>query len=98
MTVPRGNSGNYNGDFTIKYHYDDLYRLVEGELPKSKDDTEKPVVILKYDARGNLNERIEPDGGKTSYTYYPRNLVKTETIAGGSKSYTTSYKYDKAGN
>jgi RHS repeat-associated protein len=98
MTDPRGNSGQYEGDFTIIYHYDDLNRLVKGELPASKDDQEKPVVELEYDPRGNLLQRLEPDGGRTSYTYTPRNLVKTETRVGEDKSYTTTYQYDKAGN
>ncbi len=48
--------------------------------------------------RGNLLQRLEPDGGKISYTYTPRNQVKTETRSGEDKSYTTTYQYDKAGN
>jgi YD repeat-containing protein len=63
MTDPRG--GRYDGDFTIIYEYDDLNRLVAGYLPKSPGETEKPVVRLVYDARGNLLERVEPDGGRT---------------------------------
>ena len=98
MTDPRGNSGKYTGDFTIIYHYDDLNRLIKGELPKAKDDLAKPLVELKYDPRGNLIERIEPNGAKTNYTYNPRNQVKTETLSGDGKSYTTSYGYDRAGN
>ena len=50
MTDPRGNSAKYDGDFTIVYHYDDLNRLVKGELPKSIGDDERPVVELRYDA------------------------------------------------
>ncbi|NLM22451.1 MAG: RHS repeat protein [Peptococcaceae bacterium] len=37
---------------------------------------------LAYDARGNLIERIEPDGGRTKYEYTPRNWVKTTTVQG----------------
>src|SRR5690554_2377543 len=98
MTDPRGNSNNYAGDFTIIYEYDDLKRLVAGYLPKAPGVETKPVVRLAYDARGNLVEREEPDGGKTIYTYYPRNLVKTETTQGAGKTYTVQHFYDPAGN
>jgi RHS repeat-associated protein len=98
MTDPRGNSGKYSGDFTIIYNYDDLNRLVEGYLPKSQGETEKPLVQLRYDARGNLERRIEPDGGVTVYTYTGRNWVETETVQGDGGSYVTVHKYDLAGN
>lgn len=98
MTDPRGNSKKYSGDFTIIYEYDDLYRLVAGYLPKAPGMEKKPVVRLAYDARGNLVEREEPDGGRTTYTYYPRNLVKTETRQGHGKTYTIQRFYDAAGN
>jgi len=88
MTDPRG--GRYDGDFTIIYEYDDLNRLVAGYLPMSPGETEKPVVRLVYDARGNLLERIEPDGGRTKYEYTPRNWVKTTTVQGGGKTYVTA--------
>ena len=61
MTDPRGNSGNYNGDFTILYEYDELARLVKGHLPTGLENTTKPVVQLEYDARGNLSKRTEPE-------------------------------------
>ena len=99
MTDPRGNSGKYSGDFTIDYQYDDLNRLVKGYLPASPGETAKPIVSLSYDARGNLIQRIEPDGGITTNTYWPRNLVKTVTISGdGNISYLTNHYYDAAGN
>ncbi len=98
MTDPRGNSGNYNGDFTILYEYDELARLVKGHLPTGLENTTKPVVQLEYDARGNLIKRTEPDGGITEFTYTPRNQVSKEITKGAGKSYTTEFFYDKAGN
>ncbi len=98
MTDPRGNSEKYSGDFTIDYDYDDLNRLVKGHLPAAPGELIRPVVELIYDASGNLKERIEPDGGKTSYTYYPRNLVEAVSVEGEGKTYTTTYYYDNAGN
>ena len=98
MTDPRGNSGKYSGDFTIVYQYDDLNRLVMGYLPAASGQTSKPVVRLTYDTRGNLLQRVEPDGGKTSYTYTARNKVKTETVTGNGVSYTTEHVYDLVGN
>ncbi|HOJ78308.1 MAG TPA: hypothetical protein PL158_09440, partial [Bacillota bacterium] len=98
MTDPRGNSGKYQGDFTIVYIYDDLNRLIEGHLPMSPGETAKPVVKLKYDQYGNLLEREEPDGSKTVYTYYPRHWVHTVTTVGKDKQYTTTYNYDAKGN
>jgi RHS repeat-associated protein len=98
MTDPRGNSGRYTGDFTILYHYDDLNRLVRGELPAAPGQTVKPEVNLIYDVRGNLLERWEPDGAKTIYTYTARNKVATETTQGSGKSYTIQHRYDLAGN
>jgi RHS repeat-associated protein len=98
MTDPRGNSGKYSGDFTIVYDYDDLNRLVAGHLPKSDGQTEKPLVKLVYDPRGNLLQRVEPDGMVTSYTYAPRNRVATETRSGANKSYVIEHHYDAVGN
>jgi RHS repeat-associated protein len=98
ITDPRGNSGKYSGDFTIVYQYDDLKRLVTGLLPKAPGQAAKPVITLSYDARGNLLERNEPDGGKTSYTYTARNQVATQTITGNGITYTSTHKYDLAGN
>ena len=98
MTDPRGNSGKYDGDFTIIYQYDDLNRLIEGFLPRSRGDAEKPVVKLTYDARGNLVERMEPDGLKLIYTYSPRNFLLTESMIGSGKTYRTEHFYDLVGN
>jgi RHS repeat-associated protein len=98
MTDPRGNCGKYDVDFTIVYQYDDLNRLVMGYLPAASGQTSKPVVRLTYDARGNLLQRVEPDGGKTSYTYTARNKVKTGTVTGNGVSYTTEHVYDLVGN
>jgi YD repeat-containing protein len=98
MTDPRGNCEKYTGDFTINYQYDDFNRLMKGLLPVSPGETSKPVVSLSYDTRGNLTQRVEPDGGITSYTYWPRNLVKTVTNQGSGVSYTATHYYDAAGN
>ncbi|NLW48477.1 MAG: hypothetical protein GXY86_14235, partial [Firmicutes bacterium] len=98
MTDPRGNSGRYSGDFTIIYDYDDLNRLVTGHLPALPGQSQKPEVHLKYDARGNLLERTEPDGMVTSYNYWPRNWVKSVTVKGDNTTYTTNHFYDDAGN
>ncbi|MDC7224289.1 MAG: hypothetical protein PQJ60_11150, partial [Spirochaetales bacterium] len=104
MTGPRGNAGVYTDlDFTIQYKYDDLDRLVYGYLPQRADQTEKPVVALDYDKRGNLLSRTEPDGGITTYEYNFRNWVETETrsgetLNGSSVDYETTYSYDKVGN
>ena len=98
MTDPRGNSGKYAGDFSIVYQYDDLNRLITGLLPMALGQTTKPVVSLNYDARGNLLQRVEPDGGQTNYTYTARNKVNTETSTGNGVSYTTTYNYDLVGN
>ena len=98
MTDPRGNSGKYHGDFTIIYEYDELDRLVAGYLPKSGSQTEKPKVQLRYDARGNLVQKIEPDGLVISYTYWPRNRVRTETMSGDGKKYVVEHYYDAVGN
>jgi RHS repeat-associated protein len=98
VTDPRGNSGKYSGDFTIVYHYNDLNRLDIGYMPASNGQSVKPEVNLKYDARGNLIERVEPDGGKTTYTYTPRNKVETVTVSGDGVSYTTVHHYDPANN
>jgi len=104
MTGPRGNSENYPDlDFTIKYHYDDLDRLIRGELPQRADQTAKPEVILEYDARGNLLSRTEPDQGITTYEYNFRNWMTQEKRSGVNDEgvalhYTTDYSYDKVGN
>lgn len=99
MTDPRGNSGHYWGDFTIVYDYDELNRLIAGHLPASPGKTEKPLVQLIYDFRGNLMERDEPDGGRMLYTYTPRNRVWTETVTGKDGiRYTSEHHYDLVGN
>jgi YD repeat-containing protein len=82
MTDPRGNTGTYTGDFTINYTYDDLKRLVKGELPRNNDTPDKPAVTLEYDPRGNLVKRTEQDGLVTEYAYSSRNKVLTETRTG----------------
>ena len=71
MTDPRGNSGKYTGDFTIIYHYNDLNRLDIGYLPKTAGQSVKPEIHLLYDARGNLVERDEPDGGEYHLYLHP---------------------------
>ena len=97
MSDPRVEVADYTGDFTIEYVYDDLDRLVKGTLPDR--DGETPVVLLSYDARGNLEKRIEPDLSETSYTYTYRNWVDTETKTDDdNKTYITTYKYDGVGN
>jgi len=104
MTDPRGNSKNYlSQNFTIRYTYDDLDRLVLGELPQREGDIVKPTVKLEYDLRGNLKSRTEPDGSKTEYVYDFRNRVKTQTrigkkLDGTTVSYETQFKYDNSGN
>jgi YD repeat-containing protein len=80
------------------YQYDDLNRLVMDLLPAAPGQTSKPVVSLTYDARGNLLQRLEPDGGKTIYTYSARNKVATETVTGDGVSYITTHHYDLVGN
>ena len=94
MSDPR--KGLYEGDFSVEYVYDDLDRLVKGELPDR--DGQTPAVVLAYDARGNLSSRTEPDGSLTSYTYTYRNWVFEETKTGDNGSYKTEYGYDAAGN
>jgi RHS repeat-associated protein len=98
LTGPRG--AKYPTlDFTLVYTYDDLKRLTEAALPKkNQSDLEKPKIVFEYDPRGNLLSRTEPDGGKTEYTYTVRNKVKTESVKSLTKTYTTAYDYDAAGN
>ncbi|MDY7027332.1 MAG: RHS repeat-associated core domain-containing protein [Spirochaetota bacterium] len=101
MTDQRGNSGNYPaGDFTVEYIYDDLDRLIMGKLPRHQDIDEKPEVKLVYDRRGNLEYRIEADGGMTSNIYDARNRLTSETrsAADSTDSYTTTMEYDGVGN
>lgn len=107
MTDPRENSGKYeNLDFTIIYHYDTLDRLISAELPARLTGTvldEKPVIKFSYDQVGNVLSRIEPDMGKTEYTYSSKKRVLTETRSGVNEngeilSYTTTYDYDSLGN
>jgi len=98
ITDPRGNSGNYRGDFTTQFEYDDLNRLVAKYLPAAPGESQKPVIRYSYDVQGNLSEQVEPDGGKTTYTYTARNKVTSISAQGAGKTYTTYKFYDEAGN
>ncbi|MDC7223312.1 MAG: hypothetical protein PQJ60_06190, partial [Spirochaetales bacterium] len=102
LTDSRENSGSYE-DYsgTLIYHYDDLDRLIKGELP-TRPGEESRNISFNYDKEGNLLSRIEPDGGATVYTYTEQNRVKTETRQDSydspGTSYTSSYAYDEVGN
>jgi RHS repeat-associated protein len=103
MTDPRGTSGVYSGDFIVEYAYDDLNRLVIGRLPRATGQSEKPIVRLDYDARGNLVRRIDADGGLTLNDYNSRNKIireekKGTTSSGATVSIVNVHGYDKAGN
>ncbi len=102
ITDARENSDryeDYNG--TLTYIYDELDRLIKGELPTRAGEDNRNIVF-EYDREGNLRSRTEPDGGVTTYTYTEQNRVKTETVkddlADAPVSYTTEYKYDPVGN
>ena len=98
-TDPRGKSGNYPGtDFTTEYIYDDIGRLIEKKLPRSRDYSEKPTIINTYYSNGNIHTVTAPDGGLTSYTYTSRNWLETKTISGDGKVYIIQSNYDESGN
>ncbi|MGQ9779218.1 MAG: RHS repeat-associated core domain-containing protein [Bacillota bacterium] len=105
LTDQRGNATEMPNDYTIRYEYDDLYRLVRAVLPDEtpEDLSDNPVVRFTYDRRGtNLSKETRPNeaspGQLTTYSYYPRYRLKAETVSGGGQSLTTSYTYDKVGN
>lgn len=98
LTDPRG-SGPDDPEFSIDYRYDDLSRLILGVLPGTPGS--RPTVRLSYDARGNLKERREADGGSTSYEYDSRNRLLVETVharfEGSEQQFITRHEYDKRG-
>ncbi|MGD2183420.1 RHS repeat-associated core domain-containing protein [Lusitaniella coriacea] len=73
---------------TVRYEYDDLYRLISEEVVGGDTTT------YTYDDVGNRLSKTVNGTITNTYTYDDNDLLKVE-IAGGD---TIEYKYDKNGN
>jgi RHS repeat-associated protein len=89
--------------YTTWYLYDDYNRLYRTVLPdntapgnpfESTPSYDNPYTEAWYDLVGNKVTERDPNGVKTTYTYYPRNWVHTK-VGPDSKE---EYEYDAIGN
>ena len=97
MRDPRA-AGERREDFTIRYAYDGLGRLVSADLPPVTGQSRGRVTIA-YDLRGNPVRRMDADGKTTEWTYDARNRKTSETASGADgAAQTMAWAYDEAGN
>lgn len=89
------------GDTT--YIYDALDRLIQTTYPsvmavvddRPSTHSVTPTETQRYDARGNLTERVDANGSRTVYYYDASNRLIGEVSPTGAY---TQYAYDAAGN
>jgi RHS repeat-associated protein len=80
---------------TITYQYDALNRLTTIDFPTDVD------IVYSYDTCVNGKSKLctmTDASGSTSYEYYAKGQMKTETKVIGGVTYTTQYTYDMNGN
>ena len=77
---------------TVKYTYDDLYRLTEEAVTDAVNGDR--ITGYEYDDVGNRLEKTDSVEGTTNYNYDDNDRLQIEE----SDSVISSYKYDDAGN
>jgi RHS repeat-associated protein len=96
---PRDSNTNYTSEFSLTLGYDKINRLIKATLPRliTNDNNAELIIQMSYDGYGNLVERTEPDGRKTTNTYNIRNLLTEELVTGGNVSVSTKHEYSYGG-
>ncbi|ULQ59742.1 RHS domain-containing protein [Brucepastera parasyntrophica] len=98
MTDPRA-VGAEAENFTALYTYDDLGRLVQGDLPPVPGSNQRSRIYITYDLRGNALSMTGADGVVTSWTYDSRNRKLTEKMTGpDGTARIQGWIYDDCGN
>ncbi|MBI9100688.1 MAG: RHS repeat protein, partial [Spirochaetaceae bacterium] len=88
---------NGSGGDLISFSYDNAGRMISQTVSYTDIDgiTGESISTYSYDENGNVLEKTIGDS-RTTYEYWPRNQVKSETIHDGTEAFITTYTYDEA--
>ena len=71
--------------------------LTNGDLETITNAASQLTKFADYDLNGRVGTITEPNGGITSFTYWPRGWLKSHKVSAGGQSELTSYDYDNIG-